>query len=324
MWYKRAKLCLVYLSDFDSTSPCARQESQKSPSTLSAAGDALSHCRWFTRGFTLQELLAPSNVHFFDCEWRFFGTKSSLSQGLSGITKIPEAALEGTVAEYTYSVAARMSWAAHRVTTRGEDTAYCLFGLFGVNLPLLYGEGAERAFLRLQAAIIQSSNDLTIFAWQHAEARFPKEDFEGRYRDFSAWRGFDKWPLGACSILAQSPHDFEYSGDIICNNVTDNPEFSVTNKGIRFNDWRLDRLGEAPKKDSIDLSLNCRRDGYTGEGSLYITVKRLKDTIWYRRKAETFESYEKFRKRPPKQGSTSYLWYYYVTTCAHGEWGLLP
>lgn len=223
------------------------------------------------------------------------------------------------MAEHTYSVAARMSWAACRVTTRGEDTAYCLFGIFGVNLPLLYGEGAKRAFLRLQEAIIQRSNDLTIFAWQHPEARYPEDTFKDRYRDFTEWRGFDKWPLEACSILAQSPRDFKDSGDIVCNDITDNPEYSVTNKGIRFNNWHFDRSGT--NTDTFDFPLSCRRDGYAGEGSLHVTLTRLKDRTWYRRKTETFQSHKKFRRPIRQPGSNSYLWYFYITTCAHGEWG---
>ncbi|KAE9371714.1 HET-domain-containing protein, partial [Stipitochalara longipes BDJ] len=139
-WYLNADYCYIYLEDLDPNLPTnARPE------------EWLPHCRWLTRGWTLQELLAPKiakNVKFFDMDWRYRGTKLNLGDALSEYTGIPLSVLTGGIAPSRYSVASRMSWAARRRTTRLEDTAYCLLGLFDVNMPLLYGEGTK-AFRRL-------------------------------------------------------------------------------------------------------------------------------------------------------------------------------
>lgn len=145
-WYRNAKYCYVYLHDVDQENPT--KSFQKS--------------KWFTRGWTLQELLAPRIVLFFDRKWQFLGNRKSLAEDISQITGIDLEALQ-TGDLRKYSVAQKMSWAAKRRTTRPEDTAYCLIGLFNVKMPLLYREG-ERAFLRLQKEIIKKDDDQSIFA----------------------------------------------------------------------------------------------------------------------------------------------------------------
>jgi hypothetical protein len=123
-WYQSAKLCYVYLNDVEKTS----------------WRRSISKSRWFKRGWTLQELLAPPRDIICDRLWQRLGGKSALAGRIASITRIHATALtSGNLAEY--SVAQRMSWATRRVTTRAEDSAYCLLGLFGVNMPLLYGEG---------------------------------------------------------------------------------------------------------------------------------------------------------------------------------------
>lgn len=153
-WYGRAKICFIYFADLD-------------PEWTEDLNDAFTKrwakCRWFGRGWTLQELLAPLFVHFFDNHWSLFGTKKELCNRLSWITTIPTAVLQRKTPIGSYSIAARMSWAANRLTTREEDTAYCLFGLFGINLPLLYGEG-QGAFRRLQVELLRISDDETLMA----------------------------------------------------------------------------------------------------------------------------------------------------------------
>ena len=144
-WYANAALCLVYLQDFEGN--------QKD----------FGESRWFTRGWTLQELIAPVYIEFYTSKWEDFGTKTSLALSLSRITQIPVDVLRGQDPT-TYSVSQRMSWAARRVTTREEDVAYCLLGLFNVNMPLLYGEG-KRSFIRLQEQILRQEEDYSIFAW---------------------------------------------------------------------------------------------------------------------------------------------------------------
>jgi hypothetical protein len=119
---------------------------------------------WFTRGWTLQELLAPSKLHFFNREWKPIGSKRRLAPKIERITGIPRRALRSFSLD-EYCVAEKLSWSAKRTTTREEDCAYCLLGLFQINMPLLYGEGA-RAFQRLQEEIMKISTDMSIFLWQ--------------------------------------------------------------------------------------------------------------------------------------------------------------
>ncbi|KAE9364800.1 HET-domain-containing protein [Stipitochalara longipes BDJ] len=149
-WYQKANVCYVYLSDVSET----------------YAEGELKHSAWFKRGWTLQELLAPSELEFYDRKWKFIGTKLDFVNRIASITGIDELVLRGERQPKNTSIAARMSWAAYRETSRVEDVAYCLLGIFDVSMPLIYGEG-ERSFLRLQEEIVKRSNDLTIFAWQH-------------------------------------------------------------------------------------------------------------------------------------------------------------
>ena len=116
------------------------------PEAFDVSSRQLQSSEWFDRGWNLQELLAPREVNFYDKHWHFIGTKSSLSGNISTRTKIAADMLCGTKTLPDYSIAQRMSWASRRVTTRDEDIAYCLLGIFDVNMPLLYGEG-EKAFI---------------------------------------------------------------------------------------------------------------------------------------------------------------------------------
>ena len=149
-WYKDAHICYAYLEDLHGDPKLDNYE-------------AFSKSRWFTRGWTLQELIAPQVVEFYDAFWVNIGTRSSLQERLTHITGINERILAGGD-PLESSVAVRMSWAARRETSRLEDEAYCLLGIFGVNMPLLYGEG-KRAFLRLQEEILHVDEDYTLFAW---------------------------------------------------------------------------------------------------------------------------------------------------------------
>lgn len=129
--------------------------------------------KWFTRGWTLQELIAPSKIVFLDCDWIVLGTKQTLLRTLVAVTGIEETMLNGENPLHWFPVAQRMSWAASRTTKRKEDMACCLLGIFGVSMPVLYGEGGEKAFFHLQVEIMRSIYDHTLFAW-------PIQD-DGRY-----------------------------------------------------------------------------------------------------------------------------------------------
>jgi hypothetical protein len=149
-WYKGAYVCYAYLVDISMSSSTA------------SFGDS----RWFTRGWTLQELLAPRIVRFYSVDWVEIGTKATLSDQIADITGIPISVLLGK--DFAdCSLAERMSWASKRSTTRTEDTAYCLMGLFNINMTPLYGEGGPKAFIRLQKKIMKTlKEDHTLFAWR--------------------------------------------------------------------------------------------------------------------------------------------------------------
>lgn len=128
-------------------------------------------CRWFTRGWTLQELLASCDVHFFDQNWHFIARRCQIIPTLHSVTNIHCSALRRDRGDSIarFSIAQRMYWASKRSTTRLEDEAYCLLGLFRINMPLLYGEG-RRAFKRLQEEIAKVSSDHSIYAWEVSQA----------------------------------------------------------------------------------------------------------------------------------------------------------
>ena len=145
-WYRDATKCYVYLRDV------SRPWTDLADGSNKAWESTFRNSKWFTRGWTLQELLAPASVDFFSKEGELLGTKTSLERHICEITGIPAKALRGTPLS-NFSVAERMSWAARRETQRQEDKAYSLFGIFDVFLPLIYSEGRENAFQRLQEAI---------------------------------------------------------------------------------------------------------------------------------------------------------------------------
>jgi len=141
-WYQDAARCYVYLSDVSITSD------QSQPSWELAFRSS----KWFTRGWTLQELIAPASVEFFTKEGQRLGDKRCLEQQIYEITGIPISTLQGTPLS-EFDVEERFKWAERRQTTREEDWAYCLLGIFGVFMPLLYGEGKRNAVRRLRNEI---------------------------------------------------------------------------------------------------------------------------------------------------------------------------
>ncbi|KAI6042317.1 heterokaryon incompatibility protein-domain-containing protein [Pisolithus marmoratus] len=156
-WYENSKRCYAYLHDVERRTFPTKQDKERYKNSNG----------WpelFSRGWTLQELIAPADVQFFNKEWISLGSKQKHASTLHEITRIPESVLKGTLSPGQVCVAQIMSWAADRQTTRVEDRAYSLLGLFGVNMPMLYGEG-RKAFQRLQLEIIRVSNDQSIFAW---------------------------------------------------------------------------------------------------------------------------------------------------------------
>lgn len=184
-YYSGAGLCIAYLNDV------ANHPSEDGGQRRHSRVNDFRRSSWFTRGWTLQELLAPNNLEFFNYEFESIGTKVQLCRIVSEVTGIALQYLNGQSRFNTASIATRMSWASQRETTRLEDQAYSLLGIFGVHMPLLYGEG-QMAFHRLQKEIIASSNDESTFAWIREDAN-------------------DDKPHG---MLAESPRDFRHCAHV--------------------------------------------------------------------------------------------------------------
>ncbi|KAF2650786.1 HET-domain-containing protein [Lophiostoma macrostomum CBS 122681] len=250
-WYKLARRCYVYLSDVPSEGDVV---------------EMLRKSRWFTRGFTLQELLAPRQIVFFAQDWVAIGYKmslrgagSSLSMDmvpeidklpcidfmdeLSSITRIPESYLTGRRGLGQACIAQRMYWASYRETTRAEDRAYSLMGLFDISMPVLYGEGLDKAFTRLQHQIILQSPDQTFLAWYRSD--------ETSYR-----------------LLADSPDCFRNSGTVVRleQNALDTgmrrSAFTMTNLGLGITlPLATETFGLG---QTTDAALNCVASDHDG------------------------------------------------------------
>jgi hypothetical protein len=273
-WYKEATICFTYLEDV-----LEKKEISKS---------SMTGVKWFSRGWTLQELIAPRNVEFYAGDWTFLGTRHNSCDELSSITGIHIEALQNQPVE-AFSIAQRMSWASKRETTRAEDIAYCLLGLFNVNMPLLYGEGQEKAFVRLQEEIMKDSDDQSIFAWFQ-----PSAD-----------------PLALHGLLADSPADFASSGTFVPvrDLIKTNP-FSITNGGLRI----TLPMTSLPKKHPPGDSKGHFR---TGVLDCIAVSEDTKSTFWvairlYRLSAEG-DQYGRVKVREVMFESPS--WRY---RCAHG------
>ncbi|KAK5053351.1 hypothetical protein LTR84_002325 [Exophiala bonariae] len=201
-WYQRSEVCYVFLSDL---SESASLETD------------LQQCRWLTRGWTLQEFIAPKKVQFFDQDWNHRGSKRNSVERLSNATGINPAVLRHEQPLSTVTVAQRMSWVGQRETTRIEDMAYCLLGIFDVNMPLVYGE-KEKAFQRPQEEIIKSTSDLSIFAWRMSPP------WEGHHK--SKTRHY-------CGVLAETPSCFIGCSQISRDAGYGGHQFWTSNNGIK-------------------------------------------------------------------------------------------
>lgn len=146
-WYRNAARCYVYLSDVSTRASNSNDKFNPPPWASN-----FRNSRWFKRGWTLQELLAPSSVEFFSKEGKRLGDKNSLKLQLQGITRIAGSALQGAPLSH-FSVDERLSWIESRQTKLEEDRAYSLLGIFDVHMPLIYGEGQDKAFIRLRKEI---------------------------------------------------------------------------------------------------------------------------------------------------------------------------
>ncbi|KAH8679676.1 heterokaryon incompatibility protein-domain-containing protein [Tricladium varicosporioides] len=220
-WYQNAHARYVYLSDV----------TLEPRETHSQEYSSFSQSKWFSRGWTLQELIAPNDIIFFDRKWTEIGTKLPLLETIERITGITH-----LVQIDNACVAQKMSWAARRETTRPEDQAYCLMGLFSVNMPVIYGEGAKNAFYRLQIEILSRSEDESIFAWR-----------DERY--------------GFGGHLAESVSAFKHSGDVAViskSSWKSRAPISMTNKGLQIEiEVETSEWEKNPRFLELLTPLNC-------------------------------------------------------------------
>lgn len=217
-WYANSSVCIAYLSDI---TPEKHIE------------DSL----WFTRGWTLQELIAPSRIMFYNKNWDFMGTRDALSDAIQRRSRVDKEILDdaGSIRNITsmlsrIPIARRMSWASGRITTREEDRAYSLLGIFSVNMPMLYGEGS-RAFIRLQEEIAKENNDLSLFAWtrEQGSCRSTGNTSEGTTGAAMPRKEVTE-PSG---IFATSPDEFQSCDDLLLKrDIKYNPE--VRRHGVTY------------------------------------------------------------------------------------------
>lgn len=230
-WYKFVAICYAYLEDVD-----------RATDPTSIADNGIAKSRWFTRGWTLQELIAPKYVMFYDRNWSFIESRGALKSLLKQITGLPEELLtnEHAIPAEFFSIASRMSWASGRATTRPEDRSYSLLGLFRVNMPLLYGEGGINAFRRLQEEILKVSKDLSIFAWSGG---IPTHDGRG-------------------DLLALSPDDFKTCRNLISASSQRASvvvgESRLSNVALQVNAQILRMEGPFPESGYTYMILPCR------------------------------------------------------------------
>jgi hypothetical protein len=257
-WYRQSSVCYAYLYDV-----CSVEEDFLPDKVIDQGHfDVFSRARWFTRGWCLQELLAPRNMQFYNADWKYIGSKHSLKKPISMVTGIDEYGM--FIPDLSVlSVAHRMSWAAHRKTTRPEDIAYCLLGIFNINMPLLYGEGQVRAFARLQEEIMRRTEDHSMFAWSGVGTDF-RNDMVG--------------------FLAPHPSAFTYGRVDLCELPKRAQPLSITGRGIRAEVPLIRQEGHGENYVAV---IGCHKSG-SSESYYAIPVTCLKKSsdVYRRRSPE--------------------------------------
>ncbi|KAG8161985.1 hypothetical protein KVR01_007750 [Diaporthe batatas] len=237
LWYHDSSLCITSLWDVE-LNPRGPTISPSDPRIFNSSVNN-KPASWFSRGWTLQELLNSQRIEFYDKNWTLIGTKRDLLSPLSKLTGIDENYLTGMEDFRDASVATKMSWMANRTTTLEEDLAYSMLSIFGVNMTPNYGEG-PCAFMRLQEAILSgSSMDESLFAW-----KMPNANSGERYnRQNSAWEGYE-WGL-----LAPCPAWFAASGGVraLPNATRRRGPFEVTGEGVKA------PVGRAATQSSVSV-----------------------------------------------------------------------
>ncbi|KAI5360565.1 Putative heterokaryon incompatibility [Septoria linicola] len=264
-WYCDAEVCYAYLgdvhddirpSDDDRTDESSLSWHVNTTTESAPSGGPLEvFCRseWFTRGWTLQAIIAPRDVQFYNAAWSYIGRQAEMLHQLSKATGIDVSALEDRHNVPCFVAARKLSWASKRYTTRIEDQAYSLLGLMGVSMPLLYGEGS-RAFLRLQEEILRNTEDQSIFAWEFQEPI--------------------KHSHLPCSLFASEPLQFKQCSKVVAWDGLHNGEHRLTNRGVTFDELYFDQ-------DAQLALLNCRyEDDFRGPIALRIEEWHQSNGTW--------------------------------------------
>ena len=290
IWYRDAAVCYTYLSDV--VFPGAVGLTKPNTGMFEREGQAGRYSEWFERSWTLQELLAPKDMRFFDKDWQFMGTKNHLAIPLGIITRIKVSYLSGSEDIQDANVAAKMSWMAGRKASKIEDVAWSMLGLFNVTtLRPDYGMGAK-AFVALEKALIQQFADETIFVWTAPRSGLPKTISNRDWAD-------DEWGL-----VAPSPDCFRNSGDLLKDNTirsreacTFSPQGLVLSVPDKEWNQNLNRLylsqflfpvagtltlalldAIARRKKEFALTLNCLADDDEGNAKPVQVLLRRKET----------------------------------------------
>ncbi|KAF5652544.1 het domain protein [Fusarium sp. NRRL 25303] len=260
-WYQNAGVCYAHLSDVDFVSLPDDTDLDSGTNRLRTAGkNKFIGAKWFTRGWTLQELLAPHYLIFVDRDWHHIGTRESWALEIEKASKIEARHLNAfNPTDFaSCSTAMRFSWASGRETTVEEDESYSLLGLFGISLPLIYGEGGRQAFNRLQRQLIHVYHDDSVFAWKSSQPD----------------------PKPGVGILARSVKDFWDASKVAAGQYGN--AYSMTNRGLEITSkyWR-----QRSNPDGVIVRLNCRigstSDTEDKETGLHLTHDAVAD-VYYR------------------------------------------
>lgn len=271
-WYSSAVVCYTYLHDVVWSGPSVTPSVQMFKRQDEAGMQSDLESEWFERGWTLQELLAPRHLEFYDREWRFMGTKKHLASILQAVTGINGKYLTGENPIQTASIANRMSWMAGRNTKEVEDIAYSMLGILGITMTPQYGEG-KNAFMRLQKTLMETSPDESIFAWA-----LPTEGLVC-FRKFGCKP--PEWSPQTWGILAPSPDCFKMSSDVIVIQEKIVPRlkggYRWTQQGVQF-EMSIKPGTEATNmfglpRGNFNLPLNCWTND--SSGTLTTIVLRL-------------------------------------------------
>ena len=212
-WYVLSEICFAYLEDVPTGDDIHSKRS------------AFRQARWHKRGWTLQALIAPTFLVFLSRDWARIGTKLDLASLLREITGIHPTYLTRRLPFHKASIAVRMSWASRRNTTRLEDEAYCLLGLFNIKMSILYGEGRQ-AFRRLQEELSKQSPDTTLFFWSSGDIHTKVQNVQSAEPLGTIWSNFNVAYHADRFLFAPSPQSFQ------CSSVVYTPALPRGDSGI--------------------------------------------------------------------------------------------